>query len=357
MNVIVVGAGGMGRAWMDTIARRPDTRVSTVVDVNPAAARSAVEERGWDIPTVGHVDEALAVGDADLLVNVTVPEAHMAISSAALRAGVPVLSEKPVTPTVTEALLLHALSDVTGVLMATSQSRRHSSGIQSFRRAVRGLGETGQLDARFFQNPHFGGFREEMDHPLLVDMAIHTFDQARYILDADPVSVYCEEFNPPWSWYRGAAAAQALFRFADGTRFSYSGSWCADGFTTSWNGSWRASARGGASTWDGERGVEVDTLDGDPQKCGVEPGTEGLDAALVEFITALNGGPPPSGEISRNVWSLAMVEAAIESSRIGAPVQFTDVFSAARRSAIEVAETDVAAVLDRANALPTGAPE
>ena len=37
----------MGRAWMDTIARRPDTRVSAIVDVMPGAARSAADERRW----------------------------------------------------------------------------------------------------------------------------------------------------------------------------------------------------------------------------------------------------------------------------------------------------------------------
>lgn len=35
-----------------------------------------------------------------------------------------------------------------------------------------------------------------MDHPLLLDMAVHAFDAARWFLGADPVGVYCEEFNP-----------------------------------------------------------------------------------------------------------------------------------------------------------------
>ena len=39
-----------------------------------------------------------------------------------------------------------------------------------------------------------------MDSPLLVDMSIHTFDAARYVTGADPVSVQCTEFNPAWSW-------------------------------------------------------------------------------------------------------------------------------------------------------------
>ncbi len=346
-DVIVVGAGGMGRAWMDTIARRTDTRVSAIVDVMPGAARAAADERGWDVPALTDVAEALSLDAADILLNATVPQAHLSVSSASLRAGVPVLSEKPVTSTVCEALLLAGLSEATGVLLATSQSRRHSPGIQAFRDALRSLGRAGQLDAQFFQNPRFGGFRDEMEHPLLVDMAIHQFDQARYILDADPVSVYCEEFNPPWSWYRGDAAAQAVFRFEDGTRFSYTGSWCADGLTTSWNGSWRGSAARGAASWNGESEVFTQGPEGDPVAVDLEEGDEGLDAALAEFVAALDGGPPPSGEIRRNVWSLAMVEAAVKSSRSGASVAFVDVFATAHDAAIAVAEPDVAAALRR----------
>jgi predicted dehydrogenase len=199
-DVVVVGAGGMGRAWLDTVARRDDLRVSAIVDVSVEAARAAAGERGWDIPCVASVDEAFtAAGRPGMLLNVTIPEAHRAVSEAALRQGVPVLSEKPVTPTVSDALALAAVSELTGVLLATSQSRRYSAGIRSFREEVTAAGGAAQLTALFFQNPRFGGFRDEMESPLLIDMAIHTFDQARYVLGADPVSVYCDEFSPPWS--------------------------------------------------------------------------------------------------------------------------------------------------------------
>lgn len=343
-DVIVVGAGGMGRAWMDTIARRNDTRVCAIVDVMPGAAHAAARERGWDIPALGSLDAALRLG-ADLMLNATVPEAHLDVSSAALRAGIPVLSEKPVTPTVHEALLLAALSRTTGVLLAASQSRRHSAGIRAFKEALAGFGGAAQLHTRFSQNPRFGGFRDEMDHPLLVDMAIHSFDQARYLLDAEPESVYCEEFNPEWSWYRGAAAAEAVFRFEGGSRFSYTGSWCADGLTTSWNGEWRGSAPAGSASWDGEGEVIAQGRSGPAASVGLDAAPDGLDAALEEFVAALDGGPDPSGEIQRNVWSVAMVEASVTSSRRSAPVSFAEVFADARQAAIARADGDVAAVL------------
>lgn len=348
----MVGAGAMGRVWMDAIARRGDTRVGAIVDVVPDAALAAAQERGWDIPALSRLDDALELG-ADLMLNATVPEAHLEVSSAALRAGIPVLSEKPATPTVHEALVLAALSRTTGVLLAVSQSRRHSAGIRAFKEALAAFGGAAQLHTRFFQNPRFGGFRDEMEHPLLVDMAIHSFDQARFLLDAEPVSVYCEEFDPGWSWYRGAAAAEAIFRFDDGSRFSYTGSWCADGLTTSWNGDWRGSAARGTATWDGETEVLAQGREGPVASVPLDAGPEGLDAALEEFVTALDGGPDPSGEIHRNVWSVAMVEASVISARRGAPVSFAEVFAEARQAAVARADGEVADLL-RAGDLAVG---
>lgn len=349
-DVVIVGAGGMGRAWMDVVEAREGLRPAAVVDIEASAARSAASERGWDVPVFTDAPEALREVPADLLLNVTIPEAHRAVTEAALRAGVPVLSEKPVTPTVADAMRLAAVSVTQGVLLATSQSRRHSPGITVFRDAVRGLGGAGQLEAQFFQNPRFGGFRDAMPSPLLVDMAIHQFDQARFVLGSEPESVYCEEFSPSWSWYRGAAAAQAIFRFSDGARFGYAGSWCADGLTTSWNGAWRASARGGTATWDGETTVRAQGADDEAVGVPLDGGGEGLDAALTEFLAALDGGDPPSGEIRCNIRSLAMVEAALASAATGARVDLDAVFAQAGDVALAEAraagESDVAEVLD-----------
>jgi hypothetical protein len=43
-------------------------------------------------------------------------------------------------------------------------------------------------------------------------MAIHTFDAARFLSQADPVAVYCEEFNPAWSLAMVFAALESASR-------------------------------------------------------------------------------------------------------------------------------------------------
>jgi len=335
----------MGRAWLKTVALREDVQIVAVCDVFADAATSAVHDFDLDVPVFASVHDALRDVETDFVLNVTLPEAHSEISAAALRAGVPVLSEKPVTPTVQEALVLAATSEVTGVLMAASQSRRYSAGMRAFRGSLEDNGGAAQLTTRFYVGPHFGGFRDEMEHPLLIDMAIHTFDQARYLLSGRPTSVYCREANPSWSWYRGAANAEAIFSFDADRTFSYSGSWCATGLPTSWNGSWRASFRDGSSSWDGEASVRLQRSQDPAQEIPLSSGLSELDATLDEFVRALDGGPQPWGEIHHNVWSLAMVEAAIESSRRGESVAFEELFTTAYDAALTGAEPDVAAQL------------
>src|SRR5699024_884835 len=77
------------------------------------------------------------------------------------------------------------------------------------------------------------------------------FDMARSIIGRRPIAVYCEEHNPGWSWYRGAANAHAVFEFEGGTRYVFTGSWCSPGDETAWNGLWRVNGEHGTVRWDG----------------------------------------------------------------------------------------------------------
>jgi predicted dehydrogenase len=335
----------MGRQWLRTLDASPDAELVGLVDLNLDAARAALEDAGLlDIPVTASLTEIAAATGAQAVVNVTIPAAHRPVSVEALFAGLPVLCEKPVAPTVSEALSLVAAAEASGQLLMISQSRRYYRALDALKRQVGELGDVGIVTTNFFKAPHFGGFREEMAHVLLVDMAIHAFDAARYLLDADPVSVYCEEFNPSWSWYADGAAATAVFEFAGGTRYVYTGSWCSDGQETSWNGDWRVSAAGGTATWDGDAapvvqfapGEEASTTALDPTAIALGPESpEEIAGSLAEFVSALRTGAVPSGEVHANVLSLAMVEAAVRSAETGTRVLIADVLAGAHARAIE----------------------
>ena len=284
----------MGQGWLQVLNASDQIDTVGLVDLDLDAARASRPPSDPGLPVATSITELIATVEADVVINVTVPVAHHAVSTEALLAGLPVLSEKPLTPTVAEGLSLAATSAHTGELLMVSQSRRYYRSITQFREAVRGLGRVGVVTAEFFGAPRFGGFRDEMAHPLLIDMAIHHFDAFRYLVGDEPVSVSCDEFNPAWSWYQGDAGVTATFVTAGGTRFVYTGSWCSPGLNTSWNAQWRVSGEHGTALWDGET---TPTWETDPELAPADPGVipEEFAGSLAEFIGSLRTGTLPDG--------------------------------------------------------------
>ncbi|RFA23233.1 oxidoreductase [Subtercola boreus] len=310
----------MGRVWLQLLLESPDVDLVGLVDLDTEAARRVLTELGRSDVLVGSsISEVAEAASAHAVVNVTVPVAHHPVNIEAMFAGLPVLCEKPIAPTVSQAFSLAAASEATGQLLMTSQSRRYYPVLTDFKTSLQSLGEVGIATTEFFMAPHFGGFRDSMDQPLLIDMSIHAFDVARYLLDADPVSVYCDSYNPSWSWYAGDAATTALFEFDGGIRYTFVGSWCSPGLETSWNGSWRVSGSAGSASWDGETkpSVDIGAAPSHPTATAVNSTPETIAGSLAEFIDSIRTGRVPSGEVHSNVLSLAMVEAAVESSSSG----------------------------------------
>jgi predicted dehydrogenase len=332
LRVVLAGAGSMGRTWRDTLERAPDVELAGIADLDPATAEASAAALDRPLPTGTDAVELAAATGARAVVDATVPEAHHTVTTAALFAGLDVLGEKPVADTVAKALSLAAASQVTGRLFMVSQSRRWNPQLFALRAMAEDLGALGALTTEFFRAPRFGGFREEMAHPLLVDMAIHAFDSARFVLGAEPVSAYCEAYNPSWSWYAGDAAATAVFAMEGGARYTYTGSWCSPGAETSWNGVWRLSGEKGSASWDGDHDPVLDgDVDHSPRPAAPYSGIEG---ALLVFTDALRTGVPPMGEVHENLLSLAMVEAAVRSAETGRRVQLDDVLAEAHAEAL-----------------------
>lgn len=335
LRVVVVGAGNMGRRWIAIAEESPGFELVGVVDIYTEGARGAADGVGrTDVPVAATLEEILEQVETDAVANVTIPAAHFDVTRAALARGLRVVSEKPAAATLAESLALAAASEVHDRLFVVSQSRRHNSQLHELRHQLSVLGRVGIATTEFFKAPHFGGFRDEMAHPLLVDMAIHPFDSARFLLDADPVAVYCEEYNPAWSWYQGDAAATAIFEMTGGVRYIYTGSWASPGAETSWNGAWRVSGESGSAIWNGDDRPQSDPLSA-AQIEDLRYG--GVSESLHSFADALHTGGTCSGEVHDNILSLAMVEAAVISAERGQRVRIDDVLEEARADAIVAA--------------------
>ncbi|WP_052850516.1 Gfo/Idh/MocA family protein [Streptomyces avicenniae] len=135
VGVAIVGAGVISGQYLTTLTQLPDIDVLAVADLDPERAAAAAREHG--VPVSGGVDDALAVPEVELVVNLTVPVAHAEVATAALRAGKHVYGEKPLTATPAEGEKVLAEAAELGLLVGNAPDTFLGSGIQSALRAVR----------------------------------------------------------------------------------------------------------------------------------------------------------------------------------------------------------------------------
>ncbi|MBX9468769.1 MAG: Gfo/Idh/MocA family oxidoreductase [Rhizobium sp.] len=340
-KAVLCGCGAMAKGWLRALQSASDlsneVEIVGLVDLDLSVASALATEFGLDQVSIGSdLASVIEATQANMVFDVVVPSARSAVVSTALKLGCHVLSEKPLAASMEEAKALLSFAAETGRVHAVVQNRRFISGVRRLRRAVEDglIGDVSGIHCDFFLAPHFGGFREAMDNVLLLDMAIHTFDAARFVSGKQPLSVYCVETNPSGSWYAHGASANAIFRLSGDAVFTYRGSWCAEGRRTSWESAWRLVGSKGMITWDGEEGFEA-TVAGDesgllrghrilPIPSAPDDGeTHGHQSVLIDFIDAVKSGRKPETVSYDNIKSLSMVFGAIESARTGLPVSIS----------------------------------
>ncbi len=328
-RAVLAGCGGMSRAWVEAAGAIPGLDLVGLVDVRQEAAENLAAERKLTKALIGtDLDTVLAQSGANILFVCSIPEAHLPNILTGLRRGCHVLTEKPLAATMPEARTLERAAQRASRTVAVMQNYRYGRGIRSLKKflATGKIGRITSIDAEFYRGCHFGGFREAMDHVLLLDMGIHPFDMARFLAGASPLAVQAQEWNPSNSWYRHGASASAFFEFEEGVTFNYRGSWCSQGFDTEWNGSWRILGEKGCVRWDGAAKIEAEVVAGKtgftwPKKpmqvplLDEKPFSHAHTVVMREFIRCLNSDRVPETVITDNIRSLAMVHGAIASAR------------------------------------------
>jgi predicted dehydrogenase len=337
LKAVLAGCGGMSGAWLGSVKEMPDVEMVGLVDVREEAARKRAEDFGLQNAAIGTDLEAMLDRTSpDVVFDCTVPEAHASVTLTALKRGCHVMGEKPMADSMENARNVTAAAREAGKIYAVIQNRRYDSRIRRLRHFLESgaIGALTTLNCDFYIGAHFGGFRDRMEHVLLLDMAIHTFDAARYITAADPVSVYCKEWNPSGSWYDHDASAVAVFEMTGGIVYTYRGSWCSEGLNTSWECDWRIIGERGGAKWDGGEGFQAQVVEetggfhSRMKEIEVPPfdagdKTGGHAGLIREFVRCVRTGETPETVCTDNIKSLAMVFGAIESAKQGKEVEIS----------------------------------
>lgn len=327
----------MSRAWL-AAARETGTTIVGLVDLDRERARELADEFQIDKAVIGaDLGAVLTEARPDVVFDVVVPAARREVALTALRHGCHILTEKPLAATREDARAIVAAARDAGRVHAVIQNRRFLAEPRRIRRFLDSgvIGAPSSIHCDFFLGPHFGGFREEMHHVLLLDMAIHTFDSARFLVGGTPSGVYCREWDPAGSWYEQGSSAVAVFEMKEGPIFTYRGSWCANGLSTSWESAWRIVGQRGTLTWDGFADIRAEVRTGERE--GLFDRTEPVEVppldpsdrvgghlgVMKDFLGAVEAGTAPETRGDDNILSLAMVFGAIESAEACRHVSIT----------------------------------
>ena len=134
MDIAIVGCGFVADYYMTTLPNHPELRLVGVFDRDPEAAKRFAAFHGARVFET--LDALLADPAIGLVLNLTNPSSHYAVSRACLEAGRHVYSEKPLAMDIGEAEHLVALAREKGLQIASAPSSVLGEAAQGLRRAI-----------------------------------------------------------------------------------------------------------------------------------------------------------------------------------------------------------------------------
>jgi predicted dehydrogenase len=174
----VIGVGHLGRHHARLLASLPGVELAAVVDTNRARAEEIAAAHG----TTPLFDPSELTGKVDA-VTVAVPtEKHRDVVMPFLDARIPVLVEKPMARSVTEADEMVSAGQRAGVPLAVGHTERFNPAVAAARSVL--------VNPRFIEVHRLGAFPDRsLDIDVVFDLMIHDLDVVLSLVDSDVVSI------------------------------------------------------------------------------------------------------------------------------------------------------------------------
>ncbi len=223
VGIGLVGAGRMGAVHARLIAGGiPRARLAGIADIDRDAARRLAAEVG-DPPGYGSLDELLAAPGIDAVLIAISSNRHLDAIRAAAAAGKDILCEKPIALTIEDTDAAIAATDAAGVRLQVGFMRRWDP---DYARAKARLASGRYGRPTLFSSLQFDpappplAFADPVvSGGIMVDMGIHEFDLARWLMadEVTEVHAYGSAIASPGFCAIGDADTVAVaLRFAGG---------------------------------------------------------------------------------------------------------------------------------------------
>lgn len=134
VGVGIIGAGNISTQYLDNLTTFPDVEVLFIADIDVDRAREQAEKYG--VPESGSTEQLLAHDGIEIVVNLTVPAAHVDVAMQALAAGKSVWTEKPIALDRESGRALLAEAARLGLRVATAPDTFLGAGLQAGKRLI-----------------------------------------------------------------------------------------------------------------------------------------------------------------------------------------------------------------------------
>ena len=177
-RVGVVGTGHMGQYHVNVYSELPIVKLAGIADISKERV-AAVAKR---FKTKGYTDYRKLIGQVDA-VTVAVPTGkHYEVAKEFLSAGVHVLLEKPITPTLKEAKELYSIAKKKKVILQVGHVERFNGAVQEVKKIIK--------NPLLVETRRIGPFVQRVqDDGVVLDLMIHDIDIVLNLVDSEIVTV------------------------------------------------------------------------------------------------------------------------------------------------------------------------
>jgi predicted dehydrogenase len=129
----LIGCGAISKAYFEGCQTFENVAITACADLNPAAAQKSADTYKVRACTVA---ELLADPEIELVINLTIPAAHVPVNLSIIEAGKHIFSEKPVGISREEAAPVLALAAKKGLLIASAPDTFLGGPLQTCRKVI-----------------------------------------------------------------------------------------------------------------------------------------------------------------------------------------------------------------------------
>lgn len=224
LKVAIVGCGRISRAYAAAFEKLSD-RVELVYAVDKIEEKAKEFANKFDCEYATDMDEIL---DKDIdVVHICLPHnLHAPMSIKAMKAGMNVLTEKPVAMILQEADMMKKVQQETGMKLGVIFQTRYATGVVKLKKMIED-GVFGRIlyarsiltwsrDKDYYNGSDWKGTWEGEGGGTLIDQAIHSMDRVRYLLGSNIEWIEGNVFNYTHPYLKVEDTASAVVGFENG---------------------------------------------------------------------------------------------------------------------------------------------